>query len=186
MQAGELVGDRQLQGVRGNIPPHVKSEIDLSLLSRWKTVLAGDLHSYENSQENILYPGSPVTTSFHRKKVDTGVIIFDTDTHTHQWIKLDLPQLLRKTIKAGDPMPEDLPHHTIYEVEGDMAELASMSEHGLLDKKIVKRSTDAALILEPDMSIEQEIAEYLEFILELPDETIEKTLKVYHDNIKMG
>jgi len=179
----DLHGDLLLTHVRGNIPPHVKSEIDLSLLSRWRTVLAGDLHSYENSQENILYPGSPITTSFHRKKVDTGVIIFDTDTHEHEWVKLDLPQLLRKTIQAGDPMPEDPPHHTIYEVEGDMTELAGMAEHGLLDKKIVKRSTDAALILDPDMTIEQEISEYLEFILELPDETIEKALKLYHDSI---
>lgn len=175
-------GDLLLTHVRGNIPPHVKSEIDLSLLSRWKTVLAGDLHSYENSQENILYPGSPLTTSFHRKKVDTGVIIFDTETHEHEWVKLDLPQLLRKTIQAGDAMPEDPPHHTIYEVEGDMIELAGMAEHGLLDKKIVKRSTDAALILAPEMSIEQEISEYLEFILGLPEETIERALKTYHDN----
>jgi GR25 family glycosyltransferase involved in LPS biosynthesis len=125
---------------------------------------------------------SPITTSFHRKKVDTGVIVFDTGTHAHEWVKLDLPQLLRKTIKAGDPMPEDPPHHTIYEVEGDMNELANMAEHGLLDKKIVKRSTDAALILEPEMTIEQEISEYLEFILELPEETIEKALKLYHDS----
>ena len=60
--------------VRGEIPPHVKPEMDLELFAKYDLVLAGDLHSYENSQKNILYPGSPVTTSFHRHNVDTGII----------------------------------------------------------------------------------------------------------------
>ena len=55
--------------VRGSIPPHVVPEIDLSLFDRWKTVLAGDLHAYENSQGNILYPGSPLSITFHRTPV---------------------------------------------------------------------------------------------------------------------
>ena len=168
--------------VRGNIEPYVKSEIDLSLFDRWQTVLAGDLHSYDNCQRNILYPGSPLTTSFHRSMVDTGVIIFDTDTLAHRFVKLELPQLIRKTIKAGDPMPATTFDHTIYEVEGDMVELANMEDHALLDKKVTKRSTDTALILSPEMTIEQEITEYLSYILELPKETVERVLSVYHDN----
>lgn len=169
--------------VRGEIPPHVKSEIDLSLFDRWETVLAGDLHSYDNCQRNILYPGSPLTTSFHRSKVDTGVIIFDTDTMGHRFVKLELPQLIRKTIQAGEPMLPTEFDHTIYEIEGDMAELANIEDTSLLDKKVTKRSNDTALILNPEMSIEEEITEYLSYILELPQETIEKVLKVYHDNI---
>lgn len=74
-------------------------------------------------------------------------------------------------------------HHTIYEVEGDMAELANMEDTTLLDKKVTKRSTDTALILSPEMPIEEEITEYLSYILELPKETVEKVLSVYHDNI---
>ena len=50
--------------VRGEIPPHVKPEVNLNMFDRWDIVLAGDLHSYENCQRNILYPGSPMTTSF--------------------------------------------------------------------------------------------------------------------------
>lgn len=107
--------------VRGEIPPHVKPEVDLSIFDRWEVVLAGDLHSYENSQRNILYPGSPMSTSFHRNPVDNGVIILDTDTLKHEWISLGLPQLLRKTINAGEPMPATTYDHTIYEVSGDLA-----------------------------------------------------------------
>ena len=40
--------------VRGAIPPHVKPEVPLEQFDRWKVVLAGDLHSYANSQLNIL------------------------------------------------------------------------------------------------------------------------------------
>lgn len=179
----EFHGNILVTHVRGEIPPHVKPEVDLSIFDRWKVVLAGDLHSYDNCQRNILYPGSPVTTSFHRGMVDTGVIILDTDTLDHRFVKLDLPQLIRKTIRAGDEMPSTHPHHTIYEIEGDMDELANVADHELMDKKVVKRSSDTTLILSPEMSIEQEITEYLAFILELPQETIDKVMKEYHDHI---
>mgnify|MGYP001220174690 CR=1 FL=1 len=174
--------------VRGEIPPHVKPEVNLDIFNRWKVVLAGDLHSYGNSQRNILYPGSPITTSFHRNKVDTGVILFDTDTLDHRFISLGLPQLIRKTIKVGEPMEPTFPDHTIYEVEGDMAELSKLNDHELMDKKISKRSSDTALILSSEMTIEQEITDYLTFILELPTSTVEEVLKLYHDyakNLKM-
>ncbi|WP_227495548.1 hypothetical protein, partial [Pseudomonas aeruginosa] len=49
--------------VRGEIPPHVKPEIDLSWLEKFPFVFAGDLHSHQNTQGNIVYPGSPMTTS---------------------------------------------------------------------------------------------------------------------------
>lgn len=163
--------------VRGEIPPHVKPEVDLALFDRWEVVLAGDLHSYDNCQRNILYPGSPVTTSFHRNVVDTGVILFDTDTMGHEWVKLELPQLLRQTIKAGEPMPATEYHHTIYEVEGDMAELSNMEDNVLLDKKVVKREVDTALILEPEMTLAAEVNEYLRYILQLNDDAVEKALK---------
>lgn len=168
--------------VRGEIPPHVKPEIDLALLDRWKVVLAGDLHSYENSQRNILYPGSPCTTSFHRNLVDTGVILFETATLNHEWIKLKLPQLIRKTIQAGELMPATDYHHTIYEVEGDMAELGSMEDSELIDKKVVKRETDTALILDPKMSMQEELSEYLTYILKLDETTVEKVIHIFNNN----
>jgi hypothetical protein len=167
--------------VRGEIPPHVKPEVDLAIFDKWQVVLAGDLHSYDNCQRNILYPGSPVTTSFHRSVVDTGVILFDTTTLDHEWIKLKLPQLLVETVKAGDPMPATDYHHTIYEVTGDLAELSNMEDNVLLSKKVVKRSVDTALILEPDMTLAAEVSEYLQYILQLNDDAIEKALKELND-----
>lgn len=168
---------------RGNIEPYVKAEIDLSLFKPWKTVLLGDLHSYSNSQLNLLYPGSPVTTSFHRNLVDTGVIIFDTNTHTHEWIKLEVPQLIRKTIKAGDPMPATDYHHTVYEVEGDMAELSNMENSELLDKKVVNRDTETTLFLDPSMSISDEVEEYARYVLMLNDSTVSDMLSVLNQHL---
>lgn len=155
--------------VRGEIPPYVKPEIPLELFDRWKLVLAGDLHSYENSQRNILYPGSPITTSFHRNKVNTGVLLVDTETLKHEFVKFDLPQLIRKTIQAGEPMPPGDRDHIVYEVEGNISELANVQSTELLDKKIVQKSTDSALILDPRMSIMQELEEYFRFILNISD-----------------
>lgn len=168
--------------VRGDIPPHVKAEVNLELFDRWKVVLAGDLHSYENSQRNILYPGSPVTTSFHRNTVDTGVILFDTENFTHDWVPLKLPQLLRRTIQAGDDMPATEYHHTIYEVEGDMAELANIADSALIDKKVSKRESDTALILDPTMTLQEELEEYLLYILQVNETTVQEVLHVFNNN----
>ena len=169
--------------VRGEIPPHVKPEVDLAIFDKWKIVLAGDLHSYDNCQRNILYPGSPLTTSFHRNIVDTGVIILNTEDLTHTWNKLKLPQLIRKTIQAGDPMVATEYHHTIFEIEGDMAELANMEDNELIDKKVVKRESDTALILDPSFTLAEEVREYLEFILNLDEATIEACLQTLNNNM---
>jgi len=170
--------------VRGEIPPHVKPEVDLSLFDRWQVVLAGDLHSYENSQRNILYPGSPYTTSFHRTKVDTGAIILDVDTLQHEWRKFNLPQLLKKTVGAEEASTATATafDHTIYEVEGDMQELGALDDSDLIASKVLKRDTDSALILAPEMTFEQEIREYLTYILNLPEPTIEAVLKEFQNH----
>jgi hypothetical protein len=170
--------------VRGEIPPHVKPEVNLEIFDRWKVVLAGDLHSYDNCQRNILYPGSPLTTSFHRGVVDTGVIVFDTHTLAHEWVKLNLPQLIRKTIQAGDPMVATEYHHTIFEIEGDMAELANMEDNELIDKKVVKRDIDTILILDPKLSLAGEVREYLMYILNLDEKTIEACLQLLNNNME--
>lgn len=169
--------------VRGEIPPHVKPEINLELFDRWDLVIAGDLHSYSNSQRNILYPGSPVTTSFHRNLVDTGVIVLDSSTLEHTWHKLEVPQLIRKTINAGDPMPATDYHHTIYEVSGDMSELSSVENSELLDKKVVTRDTDTTLILDPKMSLLEEVEEYARYVLQLNDSTVEAMLKELNNHM---
>lgn len=165
--------------VRGEIPPHVKPEVPLELFERWKVVLAGDLHSYENSQRNILYPGSPMSTSFHRNPVDTGVILFDTDTLTHEWISLGLPQLLRKTVRAGEEMTAGTYDHVVYEVEGDLTELAQVETTGLVDRKVTKRDNDVALMLSQDMTLAQELSEYLQFILGINEESVLEILQEF-------
>lgn len=175
----DMHGQVLVTHVRGEIPPHVKPEVDLAIFDRWEVVLAGDLHSYENSQRNILYPGSPMSTSFHRSPVDNGVIIFDTDSMTHSWISLGLPQLIRKTIAAGDPMPATEYDHTIYEVSGDLAELGAIENSALLDKKISTRETDVTLMLEPEMTMAQELQEYLIYILQLKEDNASEVIKLF-------
>mgnify|MGYP003663584815 FL=1 len=168
--------------VRGEIPPHVTPEIDLNLLKRWELVIAGDLHSHSNSQGNIVYPGSPVTTSFHRNPVDTGVLLFDSTTLNWSWLKLKLPQLIRQTVGHPDQMIETHYHHTIYELEGDISELVKVDkDNKLLDKKLIKRHNDSALILTPEMTLEDELAEYLQFILGLNEKKVKEVLGVFHD-----
>ena len=169
--------------VRGEIPPHVTPEVNLDIFNNWQVVLAGDLHSYENCQRNILYPGSPITTSFHRDIVQTGVIILDTETQKHNWIKLELPQLIRKTVSASEAKPSTTYHHTIYQVEGDLQELSGLEDSDLIDKKVIKRSSDVQLMLDKDMTLVEEVKEYLQYILALPQETIDKAVLEVQNNI---
>lgn len=171
--------------VRGNIPPHVKSEVDLDIFKKWDVVLAGDLHSYSNSQGNILYPGSPYTTSFHRNPVETGAIILDIDTLEHEWVKFNLPQLYKITVSADstDIKATDF-HHTVYEIEGNLQDLAGMQADGLIvDKKVVRRTNESQLILTPDMPISDELREYLSYVLMLPNDAIEQIIEEFYNHL---
>jgi len=169
--------------VRGEIPPHVKPEIDLDLLNDFPIVLAGDLHAHSNTQRNIVYPGSPMTTSFHRNEVETGYLLID-ENFNWKWYKFELPQLLRKTVSSPDEMiPSDY-HHTIYELEGDIQDLSKVKNSELLDKKVVRRSSEATLVLSKEMTIAEELSEYLEYILELPKDKISSILGTYNDYSK--
>ena len=168
--------------VRGEIPPHVKPEIDLAKFANFKVVFAGDLHAHSNSQLNIVYPGSPMTTSFHRSEVETGVIVINEHDESWVWHALELPQLIRKTVTDPAEMVKTDYHHTIYEVEGDLGELAGVKNSDLLDKKVVRRSVEATLLLDPNMTIEQELAEYLLYILELPEDKVSALIGTFHDN----
>ena len=167
--------------VRGEIPPHVTPEVDLSRFDKFKTVFAGDLHAHENTQRNIVYPGSPMTTSFHRNVVKTGYLLIDDDW-SWTWHEFDLPQLLRKTVSSTEEMVQTEWHHTIYEVEGDVSDLSGVKNSDLLDKKVIKRKTEATLILDKEMTIEEELAEYLSYILELEETKVKKIIGVFSDN----
>ena len=169
--------------VRGEIPPHVQPEVDLSRFDKFKVVFAGDLHAHSNTQRNIVYPGSPMTTSFHRNEVQTGYIVIDPDWNW-TWHGFDLPQLLRKTVSSPDEMIQTDFHHTIYEIEGDVADLTGVENSELLDKKVLKRKTEATLMLDKEMTIEEELNEYLSYILELDDSKTKKILGVFSDYAK--
>lgn len=167
--------------VRGEIPPHVKPEVDLSRFDKFPVVFAGDLHAHSNTQRNIVYPGSPMTTSFHRSVVKTGYILIDESNWSWDWNAFELPQLIRKTVSSPDDMVETEYHRTIYELEGDMQELATIKNSDLLDKKVIKRSSEAALIMDADMTISEELAEYLNHILELPEDQVTQVIGTFHD-----
>lgn len=172
--------------VRGNIPPHVHSEVPLEVFQDWEVVIAGDLHSHSNSQENIVYPGSPLTTSFHRNLVQCGGLVIDIEPAgvSHAFVDFELPQLIRKTISdPADAVPTDY-HLTLYELEGSIDDLAKVEDNALIDKKLSKRQSEASLILTPDMTIEQEIFEYLHYILNIPEEKTKHLLTVFHDSTK--
>ena len=126
-----------------------------------------------------------MTTQFHRNLVETGYLIIEGSTGINwEWRKFDLPQLIRKTVSSEDEMVPTDYHHTIYELEGDIADLSSVANSDLLDKKVVKRKTEAALILDKDMTIEEELVEYLSYILELEDNKVKDILSTFHDYAK--
>lgn len=180
----DFAGDVLCTHVRGAIPPHVVPEIDLEKLDGWNTVLAGDLHSYSNSQRNILYPGSPLSTTFHRTRIQNGVIIFDTETLEHEWVDLELPQLIRKTVDNEDDIIQTEYDHTIYEITGNMKDLANIdTSNSLLDKKIVDKGTESTLSFK-EKSLDQEVREYLIHILKLKEIDIENVMEMYYDYIK--
>lgn len=165
--------------VRGEIPPHVKPEVNLDIFADFPIVFAGDLHSHSNSQRNIIYPGSPITTSFHREEVDTGYLMIDGINWT--WNSLELPQLLKKTVSSVDEMIPTEYHHTIYEIEGDISDLSQVKDNPLLGKKIIKRSSDVSLILTKDMTEIDELREYLLYILELPENKVADIIGTFSD-----
>jgi len=170
--------------VRGEIPPHVTPEVDLDRFNPFPVVFAGDLHSHSNTQRNIVYPGSPMTTSFHRDLVKTGYLLIDEDNDSSwKWGEFMLPQLLRKTVDNESDMQPTMFHHTIYEIEGDVADLANVKNSELLDKKVVKRSSEATLNLK-NLTIEEELVEYMSAILNLTDDRIKQIMGVFNDYSK--
>lgn len=172
--------------VRAELPAHMKQEpeIDLSKFDTYSLVISGDLHSHQMSQmtENktpIIYPGSPLTTSFHREIPSdaNGYIIVDTSTLEWEWYDLSrLPQLVRKKVTSEDEMIEDPYHRVVYELEGDLQSLGKVKDSELLDKKInTKVSKEAKLQLE-DKTLDEELVMYLDEVESLPESTIKRLI----------
>jgi len=169
--------------VRGEIPPHVTAEINLDLFKPWNIVYSGDLHAHSNSQRNIVYPGSPVTTSFHRRETsgDNGVIFIDTNVNdgaTYEFIELKLPQLLRLTVTDPADMVRTGFHHTVYELLGDAVELSNVEANDLLDKKIIQREVSARME-STVLTEEEELSWYLGEVEGLESDTIKSIMNEY-------
>ena len=168
--------------VRGGIPPHGLPEVALERFDKFKVVFAGDLHAHENTQRNIVYPGSPMTTSFHRNQVQTGYLLIEGTEW--KWGKFDLPQLIRTNTSNPEDMVQTEFHHTIYELEGDVQDLAKVKNTELLDKKVVRREMEATLNLHQDMTISEELIMYLQEILSLDETKIPNIIGVFNDYSK--
>ena len=82
---------------------------------------------------------------------------------------LNLPQLIRKTVKAGEQMPPGDFDHVVYEVEGNLSELINVEDSELVDKKLVKKTNDLTLILDSTMTLSQEVQENLLYELGLDE-----------------
>jgi hypothetical protein len=59
--------------------------------------------------------------------------------------------------------------------------LASVENSELLDKKVIKRNSEASLVIDKDMTIEEELVEYLTYILEIPDNKVADIVGTYND-----
>ncbi len=156
----EIAADILITHVRGEIPPHVKPEVDLSVFSKFPLVLAGDLHSHSNSQLNIVYPGSPLTTSFYRNKPTKGVLSVDCSTREYKFIDLKLPALLRVTADiAGEKVVDG--DCIDYEIISKDVEI--LQEHNEEAEQFTKHTSrvDALALLIPNEYREEAIDLYV-------------------------
>lgn len=159
--------------VRGAIPPHVIPEVSLEKFDKYKLVFAGDLHSHENSQLNIHYPGSPLTTTFHRSRTidSNGMFLIDTEAKDFEWINLShLPQLLKVTVTSKDEIVPTEYDFTMYDMEGTVDELATISGTELLDKKVnIVETKPATIDFSNINSVNEEMYYYLTNIAKVSD-----------------
>jgi DNA repair exonuclease SbcCD nuclease subunit len=181
--------------VRAALPEHMKTdpEVDLSRFDVYDLVITGDLHDHKMSQETdkgtpIIYPGAPVTTSFHRELSETsnGIITIDTDTLKWEWHNLKhLPQLLRYKITDPKEMVEHKYHRVVYELEGDVLDLKKVQGSELLDKKInVNVSKEAKLNLK-DKEIPEELHMFLTVIEGLSEDKVRRCMKRFGNAITL-
>ena len=170
--------------VRGNIEPHVKPEIDLSKFKDYRYVFAGDLHSFQNSQLNIIYPGSPMSTSFHRNQTPDsthGMVLIDVNTCMWEWIDLGhLPQLVKVNVSDPKDMIQTARDFTMYEINGSIEDLAKIENTELLDKKINNIVTKDARLDLRQKSIEEQMQLYLQEIQQLPSDSIDRLMGVFN------
>lgn len=168
-----------LTHVRGDIQPHVKAEINLDYFNSWDLVLAGDLHDYSNSQRNILYPGSPVTTHYMKGLATKGYLSVDTETLEHKFVELELPQLIRKEIESEVNAVEDGFHHYEFIIKGSQQELAAVTSSKIKKKLTSVEKSDAKLNLTTTSTISEELELYFKEVLKFEETRVQKILQLF-------
>ena len=124
-----------------------------------------------------------MSTSFHRNTIKTGYLVIDDDWNW-TWHEFNLPQLYRKTVTSPDEMVPTMFDHTIYEIEGDVTDLANIKNSELLDKKLLRKTSESTLALQKEMSIEEELVLYFTEVLNLDKTKISKIIGVFNDYSK--
>ncbi|CAL9970885.1 SbcD-like subunit of palindrome specific endonucl ease [Vibrio phage D260] len=180
--------------VRGELPEHMKTEpeVDMSKFDVYDKVVTGDLHDTKMSQTTkagtpVVYPGSPLSTSFHREipQETNGYFIVDTETLEHEWHDLShLPHLIRKKVSSPDEMVEDPFNRVIYEIEGDIETLGQLKESDLLDKKLNTKVSKEAKLNLTDLEIEEELDLYLKDVEGLDDKQRTRCITRFSDEVK--
>ena len=64
-----------------------------------------------------------------------------------------------------------------------MQELGELEDSELIDRKVIKRTSDVQLMLDGDMTLVEEVREYLHYILNLPEATIERAVLEVQNNL---
>lgn len=173
MQSGNIPkhveGDILVTHIRGEVPPHITPEFDFDKLSAWKLVLLGDLHfNHKYKEYPVYYPGSPVNTTFDRddkREYGVDIIHFNSiDDYTVEFVNLNLPKLVRRTVEAGAELKPHPVNHVVYEVTGSLDKLGMVQNHELLDKKIADKPQEHAKLQLINMTTSEELAAYLTFI----------------------
>lgn len=155
--------------IRGEVPPHITPEFDFEKLRQWKLILLGDLHfNHKYKDYPAYYPGSPVNTTFDRNDSrDYGVDIIhlhSIDNYEVEFVNLELPKLIRKTVEAGEELKPHAVDHVVYEVTGSIDNLSKVQNHELLDKKIADKPNEGSKLSLINMTLQEELSIYLDHI----------------------
>ena len=178
--------------VRGEIPPHVKPEIDLDTYNRWNIVFAGDLHSHQNTQRNIIYPGSPMSITFHKEKLPTnskGLIVFDTeDPENYDWFETNLPGLIRKEIsstKQDRPRYDEKGNYIAWKIVGDMESVGDVKLGAdRIDDVEIQEKTEEPLLFDTVDTLKDELHTYLSKVINLSPKKIDRIFGKFNDLYK--
>jgi hypothetical protein len=86
--------------------------------------------------------------------------------------------LYLKTVHDKKDIIEDNFDHVMYEVKGDIGKVKSI-QHSLIKNKKVSSNTEALLSFSSEMDISEEVNLYMETVLNLEKDTINKAMDIF-------